>query len=94
MQSELVYGLSWRQAAAYARAHPDSEYVEGGGSPRTAVAHAWCGDRNGTIHEPTWPGRVPAQYLGVAVRPRVDGKPRLSLSQLDAMRTRLDTRPR
>ena len=29
MKSELVYGLCWRQAAAYARAHPDSEYVEG-----------------------------------------------------------------
>jgi hypothetical protein len=72
MKSELVYALCWRQAAACARARPDSEYVEGAARipGRTAVARAWCRDRDGTIHEPTWPGRVPAEYLGVAVLPR------------------------
>jgi hypothetical protein len=42
MKSELVDRMRWRQAAAYARAHPDSEYVERAARipGRTAGAHA------------------------------------------------------
>jgi hypothetical protein len=47
MKSKLVYGLCWRQAA---RAHPDSEYVEGAARIPGRVLEAEPEDTNAILH--------------------------------------------
>jgi hypothetical protein len=50
MKSKIVYGLCWRQASACARAHPDSEYVEGAARISGRVLEAEPGDANAILH--------------------------------------------
>jgi hypothetical protein len=49
-----------------ARTNSNLHYCEGVAAGIIPVMHAWCVDKNGQVHDPTWPFDPTDQYWGVS----------------------------